>query len=87
MLLRTWKNLAKAKFDEPSPVHFRCIFTQAEKEEDQESAAEPDPTVEWHHTAGRNLDDVPPFGTVHEVPRVWEVRNGAVAVKDVELNR
>ncbi len=87
MLFQGWENSPKAKFDKPSPVHFRCIFTQTEEEEDQEAAAEPNPTVEWHHTVGRNHEDVPPLWTVYEVPRVRKVRNGAVAVKDVELDR
>ena len=86
MSLQAREDFAKAKFDQPSSVHFCGIFTQTEEEENQEAAARPNPTIKWHQAAGRNLDDVPPFCAVYEVPRVRKMRNGAVAVEDVELD-
>jgi len=83
MFFQAWKDFAKAKFEKPPPVHFRCIFTQTEEEEDQEAATEPNPTIEFYDAAGRNHEDAPPFWTVYQAPRVWEVRNGAVAVEDI----
>ena len=87
MFLQAWEDLAKAKFDKPSPVHFRCVFPQAKEEEDQEAATDPNPTIKLNHPAGRDHDDVTPFSTVYQVPRVRKVRKSAVAIEDIELDR
>ena len=81
-----WKDLSKAKLEQPLAIHRLRILTHPKEEEDEEPRPNLDPSIEIHRSFSRNVHDLLEIWPMHAAPAIRNELGYGILVEDKALD-